>query len=98
MDMTNSPSGPEAELDPYEASWQMGQNVVRDVSWHPQQPVLMSSAWGDRFRKSHVSRHEWKGLGKFGGKLEDWVEQSQRESAEALTPNSDEEDESMYYI
>ena len=73
----------------------MAQNVVRDVSWHPQQPVLMSCAWRDRSRKSHVSRHEWKGLGKFGGKLEDWVEKSQRESAEALTPSSDEEDESV---
>ena len=95
MPITNSPSGPEPELEPYEASWHMAQNVVRDVSWHPQQPVLMSCAWRDRSRKSHVSRHEWKGLGKFGGKLEDWVEKSQRESAEALTPSSDEEDESV---
>lgn len=96
MHIGNSPSGPEPELDPYEAPWQMGQNVVRDVSWHSQQPVLMSCAWGDRIRKSHVSRHEWKGLGKLGGKLEDWVEKSQRESAEAPSLNSDGEDDSYY--
>lgn len=96
MPITKSPSGPEPELDPYEASWHMGQSVVRDVSWHPQQPVLMSCAWGDRSRKSHVSRHEWKGLGKLGGKLEDWAEQSQQESAETLTPNYDWEGDSFY--
>jgi WD repeat-containing protein 23 len=92
MPITNSPSGPEPELDPYEVPEQMGQSVVRDVSWHSQQPVIMSCAWGDRFSKSHVSRHEWKGLGKLGGKLEDWVEKTQQESVEALSPDYDGED------
>ena len=96
MHITNSPSGPEAELDPYEAPEQIGQSVVRDVSWHSQQPVLMACAWGDRFRRSHVSRHEWKGVGKLGGKLEDWVEKAQRESAEALSPNYDGEDDLFF--
>ena len=91
MHITASPSGPEPELDPYDVPGQMGQSVVRDVSWNSQQPVLMSCAWGDRFRKSHASRHEWKGLGKLGGKLEDWVEKTQRESVKELSPSYDRE-------
>ena len=39
-----------------------------------QQPVLMSAAWGNT--KSTIARHEWKGLGKLGRKLEDWVERA----------------------
>lgn len=89
LHITTSPSGPEPVLDPYEVPEQMGQSVVRDVSWNSQQPVLMSCAWGDRFRKSHVSQHEWKGLGKLGGKLEDWVEKSQRENVKELSPSYD---------
>jgi len=48
--------------------------VVRDVSWHSREPVLMSVAWGgygdDR---GDVAKHEWKDLGKRGMKLEDVV-------------------------
>jgi DDB1- and CUL4-associated factor 11 len=48
--------------------------VVRDVSWHGREPVLMSVAWGgygdDR---GDVAKHEWKDLGKRGMKLEDVV-------------------------
>jgi len=97
MDMTASPSGPEPELDLYEVPGQMGQSVVRDVSWNSQQPVLMSCAWGDRLGKSHVSRHEWKGLGKLGGKLEDWVEKSQRERVEGLSPGYDGEVDDLFF-
>jgi len=96
MHIATSLSAPEPELEPYEAPRHMGQSVVRDVSWHSQQPVLMSCAWGDRSRKSHVSRHEWKGLGRLGGKLEDWVEMTQRENSEVLAPSYDWEVEDMF--
>ena len=54
-------------------------HCVRDVSWHSKEPVLLSAAWGDD--QSTVARHEWKGLNKMNGKLEDWVE---KEGAEQL--------------
>jgi DDB1- and CUL4-associated factor 11 len=98
MGITAPPSGPEPELDPYEVPGQMAQSVVRDVSWHSQQPVLMSCAWGgDRIGRSRVSRHEWKGLGKLGGRLEDWVEKTQRESAEGLSSSYDGRASDMWF-
>ncbi|EJD47958.1 WD40 repeat-like protein [Auricularia subglabra TFB-10046 SS5] len=60
--------------------------VVRDVSWHPQQPVLLSSAWESQTMKSNVARHEWKGLSKHARTrpraLEDLVEVQLEESRE----------------
>lgn len=53
---------------------------VRDVSWHSQEPVLMSSAWDSgQMGSSILARHEWKGLAKVGGRLEDWVEKHRQE-------------------
>ncbi|KAF8921890.1 WD40-repeat-containing domain protein [Mucidula mucida] len=46
---------------------------VRDVSWHSQEPVMMSAAWANSRGGSILARHEWKGLQKMGGSLEDWV-------------------------
>ncbi|KAG8754967.1 hypothetical protein FRC14_004476 [Serendipita sp. 396] len=57
--------------------------VVRDVAWHPQEPVLMSCSWaGPARRNSEVAKHEWKGLNKLGGRLEDFVEREQQETKE----------------
>jgi len=59
---------------------------VRDVSWHSQEPVIMSVGWqSDNNATSSVARHEWKGIGKLGdrmGKLEDYAERQRLESAE----------------
>ncbi|KAJ7492078.1 WD40-repeat-containing domain protein [Mycena latifolia] len=52
---------------------------VRDVSWHSQEPVLMSAGWESGRGGSRVARHEWKGLSKMGGSLEDWVEKNAQE-------------------
>lgn len=41
----------------------------------------MSAAWGSH-GESTVARHEWKGLAKLGGRLEDWMEKEQLEGAE----------------
>ncbi|KAF8481816.1 WD40-repeat-containing domain protein [Russula ochroleuca] len=56
---------------------------VRDVSWHSKEPVLMSVAWSSGGHGgSVVARHEWKGLLKMPGALEDFVEKQRLESQE----------------
>ncbi|KAF9270723.1 WD40 repeat-like protein [Marasmius fiardii PR-910] len=55
---------------------------VRDVSWHSQQPVLMSAAWEGSRSGSTLARHDWKGLSKMAGSLEDWNEKRKQEQAE----------------
>ncbi|KAF7972185.1 hypothetical protein HWV62_18770 [Athelia sp. TMB] len=77
---------------------------VRDVSWHSQEPVIMSVAWESGRGGSTVARHEWKGLSKMKHKLEDWVEKERAESGErrrhpltrhvpgAFTDDEDEDD------
>ncbi|KAF8079014.1 WD40-repeat-containing domain protein [Lyophyllum atratum] len=55
---------------------------VRDVSWHSQEPVIMSAAWESSHGGSTVARHEWKGLLKMPGALEDWVEKNKQEERE----------------
>ncbi|KXN88929.1 LEC14B protein [Leucoagaricus sp. SymC.cos] len=64
------------ELEPTRGARQSP--CVRDVSWHSQEPVLISAAWSSAEGGSHIARHEWKGLSKMSGRLEDWV-QKQRE-------------------
>ncbi|KZV94574.1 WD40 repeat-like protein [Exidia glandulosa HHB12029] len=85
------PTGPDpGEEIPRErpAAGRMGQRttgiIVRDLSWHPSQPVLLSSAWRGESTRSNVARHEWKGLTKHAatmrkGALEDLVERQQWE-------------------
>ncbi|KAI9507805.1 WD40-repeat-containing domain protein [Russula earlei] len=53
---------------------------VRDVSWHSKEPVLMSAAWSNGDGGSIVARHEWKGLLKIRGALEDHVEKRRLEN------------------
>ncbi|KAK7680553.1 hypothetical protein QCA50_016334 [Cerrena zonata] len=66
--------------------------TVRDLSWHSQQPIMMSTGWlGDAWRSregSVIARHEWKGLSKMRYKLEDHVEKQRAEQAEAMMPGS----------
>ncbi|KDN37936.1 WD40 repeat-like protein [Tilletiaria anomala UBC 951] len=54
---------------------------VRDVSWSPTEPVLMSASWeGGRGTYGSVVRHEWKGFGKNGlTSLSDWTERLRNE-------------------
>ncbi|KAL4241704.1 DDB1- and CUL4-associated factor [Abortiporus biennis] len=75
LPMSFDPSGPvpqsSSQSDPRRRI------CVRDVSWHSQQPILMSagwlgSGWGMR-EASIVARHEWKGLAKMNYSLEDYV-------------------------
>ncbi|KAK7063723.1 WD-repeats-region domain-containing protein [Favolaschia claudopus] len=56
---------------------------VRDVSWHSQEPVLMSAGWESGRGGSRLARHEWKGLSKMGGSLEDWVQKHAQEGSGA---------------
>lgn len=39
----------------------------------------MSAGWESGRGGSRVARHEWKGLSKMGGSLEDWVEKNAQE-------------------
>ncbi|KAI9444682.1 WD40-repeat-containing domain protein [Lactarius indigo] len=55
---------------------------VRDVSWHSKEPVLMSVGWSSGHGGSVVARHEWKGLPKMAGALEDLVEKRRLEGQE----------------
>lgn len=78
LPMSFDPSGVEPE-----AISQSGNRVcVRDVSWHSQEPVLMSVGWESRQRGSTVARHEWKGMSKRPGELEDWVAEQSSERSE----------------
>ncbi|CAE6440918.1 unnamed protein product [Rhizoctonia solani] len=55
--------------------------IIRDCSWHPREPVLLSCYW-HRDESSSIGRHEWKTLGKRGLTLEDVVEKEQQEATE----------------
>ncbi|KAI0347678.1 WD40 repeat-like protein [Trametopsis cervina] len=60
---------------------------VRDVSWHSQQPILMSAGWlgtgWGAAESSVIARHEWKGLAKMGYNLQDHQEKARVEAQEA---------------
>lgn len=60
--------------------------VVRDVSWHAEEPVLMSAAWD--VNGTAIARHEWKGLSKLRGRLEDWVDKAEEEAEERFRQRS----------
>ncbi len=55
--------------------------TVRDVSWSPNEPAIMSTSWeGGRGDYGSVVKHEWKGFGKNGlTSLEDWTERIRQE-------------------
>jgi DDB1- and CUL4-associated factor 11 len=57
-----------------------GMTVVRDVAWNSQEPVLMTCSWAAHSRPSEVAKHEWKGLNKLGGRLEDLAEREVQEA------------------
>lgn len=72
----------------HEEGWPLSKSgrsncVVRDVSWHSQEPVLMSCAWSSA-GSSSVARHEWKGLGKNAITLEDVVERDATDAADGV--------------
>ncbi|KAF7302517.1 WD-REPEATS-REGION domain-containing protein [Mycena chlorophos] len=77
--MSFDPSGEEPERR-NSRDWDA---CVRDVSWHSQEPVLMSAAWEGMRGNSRVARHEWKGLAKMGGSLEDWTERQRANASES---------------
>lgn len=104
MDMAFDPSDPELPK-------RKGRNpcMVRDVSWHTYQPILMSAGWENRMSGSTVAQHHWKGLSKMRYNLEDWVEQQEAEATEtaairrhmpgymAMDTDSDPEDEDYIF-
>ncbi|TFK26708.1 WD40 repeat-like protein [Coprinopsis marcescibilis] len=70
-----SPSEPEHQ----ELNGRPEHYCVRDVSWHSQEPVLMSAGWDAMYGGTAIARHEWKSLSKLRGNLEDWVEKEGQE-------------------
>ncbi|KAM0788998.1 hypothetical protein ACM66B_003067 [Microbotryomycetes sp. NB124-2] len=52
--------------------------VVRDVSWHPTRPELMSTAWSEGQIEGSIARHEWRGA--LGESVEDMVERQRLEA------------------
>lgn len=52
---------------------------VRDVSWNSKEPVIMSAGWESARGGTVIARHEYKGLLKRPGALEDWVEKQTQE-------------------
>ncbi|PIL31836.1 hypothetical protein GSI_06540 [Ganoderma sinense ZZ0214-1] len=82
LSMALDPSAP----DPQDITPARVRPCVRDVSWHSQQPILMSTGWLGRHwgmsEGSVVARHEWKGLSKLRNSLEDHVEKQKLERAE----------------
>ncbi|KAG8898557.1 hypothetical protein FRB99_007354 [Tulasnella sp. 403] len=59
-------------------------HVVRDVSWHSQEPILMSCAWDGEYEYAgSVARHEWKGYGRNALTIEDVVERDELNTAHA---------------
>ncbi|EMD41857.1 hypothetical protein CERSUDRAFT_110417, partial [Gelatoporia subvermispora B] len=81
LPMSFDPSGPN-----YSRNVPGRKVCVRDVSWHSEQPVLMSAGWlGARWGSgegSVIARHEWKGLSKSQGAIPDWVEKQRSERDE----------------
>ncbi|KAJ7597418.1 WD40 repeat-like protein [Mycena floridula] len=74
---------------------------VRDLSWHSQEPYLLSAAWNTDQGGSIVAKHEWKGLSKLSGNLEDWTEKHRQERMESTrysmpgTFDSDDDEDEM---
>jgi len=49
-----------------------------------QEPFILSAGWEDARGGTVIARHEWKGLMKMPGALEDWVEKNQQEAIDSL--------------
>lgn len=64
--------------------------IIRDCSWHPREPALLSCYWNPDSTSS-IARHEWKGLGKRGMKLEDVIERDKEIAMERVV-GADEDD------
>ncbi|PPQ77004.1 hypothetical protein CVT25_014821 [Psilocybe cyanescens] len=77
-----SPSGREPES----TSGMPANSCVRDVSWHSQEPVIMSAGWESARGGTVIARHEYKGLSKMPGALEDWVAKNRLETDEKMKP------------
>ncbi|KAF8963925.1 WD40-repeat-containing domain protein [Flammula alnicola] len=71
-------SGPEPES----TSGSTFNICVRDVSWHSKEPVIMSAGWESSRGGTVIARHEYKGLSKMPGALEDWVGKKRQEASE----------------
>jgi len=63
----------------YETHWLSV--VLRLLENHTlsQEPMIMSAGWESARGGSVVARHEWKGLSKIPGALEDWLEKNKQE-------------------
>ncbi|KDR85616.1 hypothetical protein GALMADRAFT_234583 [Galerina marginata CBS 339.88] len=79
---TFSPSGREPEA----TGGVDANSCVRDVSWHSQEPVIMSAGWENARGGTVIARHEYKGLSKLPGALEDWVEKQRQEEEDSGAP------------
>lgn len=94
--MGSDPSGPELEptrsLRPNvcvrDVSWHSQvcllwpQTTGRSLMMVLQEPVIMSAGWESGRGGSIVARHQWKGLSKLPGALEDWVEKTKQEQSD----------------
>jgi len=85
LPISSDPSGPN---EPSKVPGQRRSRVcVRDVSWHSEQPILMSAGWlGGRWTATEgsvIARHEWKGLSKMNHSLEDYVEKQKLEQEQS---------------
>lgn len=91
--LAHHPSDPEELQRPTIPYMYNGNDVVvRDVAWHPSEPVLMTCSWGSPSRSvSEVARHEWKGLNKLGGRLEDFGEKKRQEEREIRALSRDDD-------
>lgn len=78
LPMAFDPSAP----DPPATTGEGEHIIVRDVSWHSREPVMFSAGFEGSRSGSTVARHEWKGLAKTKGALEDYVERRRLETAE----------------
>ncbi|GAB1522540.1 hypothetical protein RhiTH_005660 [Rhizoctonia solani] len=81
LPITFDPREPDLPLRPTAQRSRHNDMIIRDCSWHPREPTLLSCYW-HRDESSSIGRHEWKSLGKRGLTLEDVVEKEQQEATE----------------
>ncbi|CAE6535196.1 unnamed protein product [Rhizoctonia solani] len=78
---TYDPREPDLPLRPNAHRSRYNDMIIRDCSWHPREPALLSCYW-HRDESSSIARHEWKSLGKRGLTLEDVVDKERQEATE----------------